>query len=114
MLAAIEAAKTSITFETYIYWPGEIGQMFVDALADRARHHVETHVLLDWLGSAKMEESLLAEMKAAGVQVHKLPCSSRSAPPTSTIDRFVSTTRQRSISSMLFSQRSRRRSLKTI
>src|SRR5690606_17189536 len=33
MLEAIRAARTSITFETYIYWSGEIGQEFSDALS---------------------------------------------------------------------------------
>jgi cardiolipin synthase A/B len=36
MLAAIRAARTSITFETYIYWSGDIGREFADALAGRA------------------------------------------------------------------------------
>ena len=71
MLAAIRAATTSITFETYIYWSGEIGAEFVQALAERARQGVKVHVLLDWLGSAKMDESMLSTMRAAGVQVHK-------------------------------------------
>lgn len=71
MLAAIRAAQTSITFETYIYWSGDIGKQFADALSERARAGVKVHVLLDWVGSAKMEDSYLAEMKAAGVQIEK-------------------------------------------
>ena len=71
MLVAIRAAKTSITFETYIYWSGQIGAEFVQALAERARQGVKVHVLLDWLGSAKMDESMISTMRAAGVQVHK-------------------------------------------
>ena len=34
MLAAIRGAQVSITFETYIYWSGDIGRQFADALAD--------------------------------------------------------------------------------
>ncbi len=71
MLAAIQAAQKSVTFETYIYWSGDIGKQFADALSERARAGVPVHVLLDWVGSAKMEESYLAEMKAAGVQIEK-------------------------------------------
>ena len=71
MLAAIQGAKKSITFETYIYWSGDIGKQFADALSERARAGVPVHVLLDWVGSAKMEESYLAEMKEAGVQIEK-------------------------------------------
>ncbi|MEO6361685.1 MAG: phospholipase D-like domain-containing protein [Caldimonas sp.] len=71
MLAAIRSAKQSITFETYIYWSGDIGKEFADALIERARAGVATHVLLDWLGSVKMDEKLLQEMKDAGVQVQR-------------------------------------------
>jgi len=71
MLAAIRSAKVSITFETYIYWSGDIGQAFADALTERARQGVKVHVLLDWVGSAKMDDSMLAAMRAAGVQVRK-------------------------------------------
>ncbi|PVY89688.1 cardiolipin synthase [Acidovorax sp. 99] len=71
MLAAIKSAQKSVTFETYIYWSGDIGKQFADALSERARAGVPVHVLLDWVGSAKMEESYLAEMKAAGVLIEK-------------------------------------------
>ncbi|MHB8948348.1 MAG: phospholipase D-like domain-containing protein [Rhodoferax sp.] len=71
MLAAIRGAKVSITFETYIYWSGDIGQEFADALTERARQGVKVHVLLDWVGSAKMDDSMIAGMRDAGVQVRK-------------------------------------------
>ena len=71
MLAAIRSAQRSITFETYIYWSGDIGREFAEALAERARAGVKVHVLLDWLGSAKIDESFLKEMDAAGVQIRK-------------------------------------------
>jgi cardiolipin synthase A/B len=71
MLAAIRAARTSITFETYIYWSGDIGREFADALAERARQGVKVHILLDWVGSAKMEDRLIDTMETAGVQTRK-------------------------------------------
>jgi cardiolipin synthase A/B len=71
MLAAIRAAKRSITFETYIYWSGDIGREFAQALAERARQGVKVHVLLDWVGSAKMDPSLIDTLSAAGVEVHQ-------------------------------------------
>jgi len=71
MLAAIRSGKTSITFETYIYWSGAIGQEFADALAERARQGVKVHVLLDWVGSAKVEQSIVDTMADAGVQIRK-------------------------------------------
>ena len=71
MLGAINAAKTSITFETYIYWSGDIGQAFAAALTARARSGVKVHLLLDWVGSAKMAPALIDGMRAAGVQVQQ-------------------------------------------
>ena len=71
MLAAIRSAQKSITFETYIYWSGDIGREFADALAERALHGVKVHVLLDWVGSAKVDEKFVDELTAAGVQIRK-------------------------------------------
>jgi cardiolipin synthase len=71
MLAAIRAAEKTITFETYIYWSGEIGKEFADALAERARAGVKVHVLVDWVGSVKMDDQLLQLMENAGVEILK-------------------------------------------
>lgn len=71
MLEAIGGAKKSILFETYIYWSGEIGDRFADALAERSRHGVKVLVLLDWVGSAKIAPVLLRTMRQAGVQVEE-------------------------------------------
>lgn len=71
MLEAIRSATTTITFETYIYWSGSIGQEFVDALVERAAAGVRVHVLLDWVGSIKMEQSLLQTMERSGVEVER-------------------------------------------
>ena len=71
MLEAIRAAQRSITFETYIYWSGEIGQEMADALAERARAGVKVKVMIDWAGSIKMEGALLEQIKDAGAEVHQ-------------------------------------------
>jgi cardiolipin synthase A/B len=71
MLAAIRGAKRSITFETYIYWSGDIGREFAETLAEAARRGVKVHVLLDWVGSAKMDASLIETLSSSGVQVHQ-------------------------------------------
>lgn len=71
MLAAIRSAKETITFETYIYWSGQIGKEFADALSERARSGVKVHILIDWVGSQRMEAKLLDEMREAGVQIEK-------------------------------------------
>ena len=71
MLDAINGAKRSITFETYIYWSGGIGLEFAHALAQRARQGVKVHVLLDWVGSSKVDDSIIDELTAAGVEIRK-------------------------------------------
>ncbi len=68
MLTAIRGAKHTITFETYIYWAAEIGRQFAEALADRARAGVKVHVLVDWVGSGKIDKGDVALMKEAGVE----------------------------------------------
>jgi cardiolipin synthase len=71
MLAAIQSAQRSICFEIYIYWSGNVGKKFADALSERARAGVKVHVLLDWLGSKQIEERYVEEMRAAGAQVER-------------------------------------------
>ena len=69
MLAAIRSAQHNIDFETYVYWSGQIGRDFADAIAERARAGVQAHVLLDWVGSQRMEKDVLATMRDAGARV---------------------------------------------
>ncbi len=69
MLQTIRGAQKSITFEMYIYWRGTIGDEFTAALAERARAGVKVHVLIDALGSQKIEEAVIERMKRAGVRV---------------------------------------------
>src|SRR3982750_1275181 len=71
MLQAIRGARRTIDFETYIYWSGEIGRAFADALSERARAGVKVHVLLDWVGSSKLDDASVERMGAAGVQIEK-------------------------------------------
>jgi cardiolipin synthase len=69
MLAAIGAARRSITFETYIYWSGRVGEQFANALCERAENGVRVHLMLDWLGSQKIDHGLIRAMKRAGIQI---------------------------------------------
>jgi len=71
MLEAIRNARRTITFETYIYWSGSVGKEFADALSERARDGVKVHILVDWVGSQKMEAALLEQMQSSGAQIYK-------------------------------------------
>ena len=69
MLAAIKAAKKTINLEFYIYWDGEIGRTFAEALAERARAGVQVKVILDAVGSSGMSQSLIDFMARNGVDL---------------------------------------------
>ena len=69
MLDAIHSAQKTITFETYIYWSGDIGKQFSDAFSERARSGVKVNITIDWHGGSKLERSMIQEMQQAGVQV---------------------------------------------
>jgi cardiolipin synthase len=71
MLEAIRAAQRTITFETYIYWSGRTGEEFAQALMERARAGVNVHLMLDWLGSEKMSQELVGQMRGAGVEIER-------------------------------------------
>jgi cardiolipin synthase len=71
MLSAIHGAQRTICFETYIYWSGSIGKELAEALCSRARAGVKVHVLLDWVGSGRIDKAILDAMTAAGVEVER-------------------------------------------
>jgi cardiolipin synthase A/B len=68
-LEAIRQAESTINCLTYVYWRGDIAREVAAGLADRARDGVEVNVLLDAVGSAKMQRGLLDLMRDAGVNV---------------------------------------------
>ena len=71
MLKEIRGAKHTITFETYIYWSETIGKEFSDALIERARAGVKVHVMLDFIGSMKMDLAAIDTMKQAGIKLER-------------------------------------------
>ncbi len=71
MLKAIHDARHSITFETYIYWSETIGKEFSDALIERAQAGVKVHVMLDFIGSIKLDTDAIARVQQAGVQLQR-------------------------------------------
>jgi cardiolipin synthase A/B len=69
MLEAIENAEHTIDFLTFVYWQGDIGRRFAEALAGRAREGVRVRVLLDAWGSRPISRELTDLMEDAGVRV---------------------------------------------
>ena len=68
-LETIEHAQRSINLLTYVYWRGEIAFEVAGALCRKASQGVEVNVLLDAIGTAKMERGVLRKMREAGVRV---------------------------------------------
>jgi len=74
MLSAIRGAKKTIDFETYVYWDGQVGRAFAEALAERARAGVKVNAILDAQGSGGRQgigKENLALLKNAGVTIEK-------------------------------------------
>jgi len=70
MLDAIRAAKQTITFETFVYWSGDIGDAFTRALCEQAQAGVQVYVVVDYIGASRIDKRYLRRMKDAGVHLH--------------------------------------------
>jgi cardiolipin synthase A/B len=68
MLAAIDAAKSRISFESFIYSDGTIGARFTTALGRAAQRGVRVRVVLDAIG-AELSRASQDELEASGVSV---------------------------------------------
>ncbi|HYG22272.1 MAG TPA: phospholipase D-like domain-containing protein [Verrucomicrobiae bacterium] len=69
MLEAIDAARTSVRLETYIYAADALGQRFRDALARACERGVSVKVLVDGLGSLAVPAEFWAPLQACGGEV---------------------------------------------
>lgn len=68
-LREISNAKRWVHLENYIFWAGEVGHAFADALSERAAAGVPVRVLVDWFGSSNVAQAFWEKMRAAGVEV---------------------------------------------
>jgi cardiolipin synthase len=71
MLEAIGAAQRTITFETYIYWSGRIGERVGEVLIERARAGVRVHLMLDFVGCDRISHRLVERMQGAGIEIER-------------------------------------------
>ena len=69
MLAAIDSARTTVNFLTYVYWTGEIAERFAGSLAAAAERGVEVRVLLDAYGAHQIDPAMVERMESAGADV---------------------------------------------
>jgi cardiolipin synthase len=66
MLAAIRAARTTITFANFIYEDGAIADEMAQALAERCRAGVGVNILLDAVGSGDVPKSMQQMWRTSG------------------------------------------------
>jgi cardiolipin synthase len=69
MLGAIRAARWRVNFLTYIYSPGEVADLFTDALADAGRRGVEVNVVVDAFGASDIPDEHVKRLEEAGASV---------------------------------------------
>ena len=69
MLEAVKGARRRISFETYIYNKGTVGQQFTDAFIAAAKRGVVVQLVVDAIGSSKIPKEWGESLKAAGVKI---------------------------------------------
>jgi cardiolipin synthase A/B len=69
MLEAIRSARKTVTMEMYIFWKGDIGRQFAEALAERSRAGVSVKLLLDAFGSFTIGREIRKLLKESGCVV---------------------------------------------
>ena len=66
MQAAIRGAARRISFETYIYESGEMGDAFTRALEDAARRGVHVNLVIDAVGGSGIDSAHVQRLEQAG------------------------------------------------
>ena len=69
MLAAVTNARRRISFESYIYNKGSVGEQFTQAFEAAARRGVQVNLVIDAMGSNKIPKEWVQRLKSAGVKV---------------------------------------------
>jgi cardiolipin synthase A/B len=69
MLDAINNAKRRISFETYIYDKGQVGDQFTTALEAAARRGVRVNLVVDSVGAGSMKSEDVKRLEAAGCHI---------------------------------------------
>jgi cardiolipin synthase len=69
LAAAIDAARSEIFLETYIYADDETGSLITDALARAAARGVATRLLIDGFGARDFAPRFRAALESAGAEV---------------------------------------------
>jgi cardiolipin synthase len=69
MRDAMQAATASINLEAYIFRPGEVVDMMIEVMVERARAGVEVRLVVDAIGSSTFAGERLRRLRDAGCKV---------------------------------------------
>ena len=69
MLAAIDAATTSIAVQSYIFRADEVGTAFIEALSRARARGVQVRAIVDGIGSGYLWSPAVRRLRAAGIPV---------------------------------------------
>ena len=69
MLDAIDRAERDVDFVTFVWWRGDVTELFAAAFSAAAARGCRVRVLLDALGSRKIDHDQIAQMRDAGCEV---------------------------------------------
>ncbi|WP_211465150.1 cardiolipin synthase [Collimonas silvisoli] len=69
MIAAIQQAKSTINFETYIFDRDQLGQRFADLLIEKQGAGVQVNIIYDSVGSIGTPTEFFERMRAAGIKL---------------------------------------------
>lgn len=69
MLEAIDRARHRVSFETYVYSDGEIADRFTAAFEAAARRGVDVRLVLDSIGSNRIEPADVERLERAGCRI---------------------------------------------
>jgi len=68
-LEAMRSARHSICLEAYVFHPGEISRIYLEAMTERAKAGVQVNLVLDAFGSWAMTKTSLQALRDAGGRV---------------------------------------------
>ncbi len=69
MMAAVQAAKSTINLETYIFDQDALGLAFADLLIEKQRQGVAVNLLYDSVGTLGTPQAFFDRMRAAGIHL---------------------------------------------
>ena len=69
MIAAIRSARETVNMEVYMFKRGEVADMFIEALAERARAGVRVTLVMDAVGSFGHYRHIAGRLRPHGVSV---------------------------------------------